>query len=199
MKFRVYAAGFIEKGSLILLCSFLLGTVAEASPAACMRNTVAMFNVADAVVEAVLTSSKRWREGQTTNHLVAQYQVNGVFKGDFENEQAIIVTDTCLDQPIPDNEQGYPGVQDYCLGVMNLSLSGVNARDGRPNLKEDERPALILFLKHDVWHGATHQTWLEVSRTGYTYGEFCQKNKNELPAADQLQYEKLLELHPDLR
>ena len=75
-------------------------TSANASPPACHRNDVSMYMKSDAVVEAVVTKSRRWSEGAVTLHLVAKFKVLDVFKGDVEKDAILIITDTCLDEPV---------------------------------------------------------------------------------------------------
>lgn len=84
----------------------------DASPPACPRNDVSMYFESDAVVEAVVIKSRRWSEGSATLHLVAKYKVLEVFKGDVHKDDILIVTDTCLDKPVPERMLGYPVVED---------------------------------------------------------------------------------------
>jgi len=73
-------------------------------------------------------------EGSATAHLVAKYKVLEVFKGDVHKDDILIVTDTCLDKPVPERQLGYPAVKDYCRGLIGLRLTGVNSRDGNPHI-----------------------------------------------------------------
>jgi len=70
----------------------------------------------DAVVEAIVIKSKRWSEGAVTRHLVAKYKVADVFKGEVDKDEILIVTDTCLDKPVP-REGGYVGLSG-CRGLL---------------------------------------------------------------------------------
>ena len=54
----------------------------NASPPAFLRNDVSMYMRSGAVVEAEVIKSKRWSKGTVTRHLVANYKVLHVFKGD---------------------------------------------------------------------------------------------------------------------
>jgi hypothetical protein len=82
----------------------------------------------------------------------------------------VIVTDTCLDTPVPREIIGYPGVEDYCMGGMNLSLTGVKTKDGSRVFRPAGAPGWILFLKVDHRPGAPQKTWLELSRTSFRGG-----------------------------
>ncbi len=157
----------------------MLGAEVLASPPACDRTDAALFAHADAVVEAAVTSSRRWKSGPTTIHLVAKYRVSRVFKGAVAPGDTVIVTDTCLDMPIPQSQLGYPGVMNYCLGGRNLSLTGVRTGDGRPAATAASGKGWILFLDADRRPGAPELTWLEVSRTGFGGG--CRVSADDLP------------------
>jgi hypothetical protein len=103
---------FYSKVTYISVITWLMGAAssANASPPACHRNDVSMYMKSDAVVEAVVTKSRRWSEGTVTLHLVAKYKIMDVFKGDVDKDDILIVTDTCLDEPIPRQMLGYPPV-----------------------------------------------------------------------------------------
>jgi hypothetical protein len=152
--------------SMVLFC---IGTLeASASPPAVWRNDVSMFLSADAVIEAKVIKSRKWSKGRTF-HLVAKYRVLDVFKGNIRKDDIVIVTDTCVDRPIPKEMLGYPNVEDYCIEGMNLNLTGVNKKDGSPVLRPEGAQGWILFLELDYRPGAPQQTWLELSRTSF-YG-----------------------------
>ena len=151
---------------------------ANASPPACHRNDVSMYMESDAVVEAVVTKSKRWSEGTITLHLVAKYKVLDVFKGAVDKDEILIVTDTCLDEHIPRQMSGYPKVEDYCRGGIGLTLTGVNSGDGKPVMKSGKKPRWILFLRKNIRRGAPQLTWLEVSRTSFYGG--CRQTLNDI-------------------
>ncbi len=120
---------------------------AFSSPAACMRNDASMFLSADTVVEVEVINSRRWNESVNTVHLVAKYRILDVFKGDVQKKEIVIVTDSCLDIPVPEWMIGYPGVSDYCNGQLNLNLTGVSSEDGSPVLHPDGAPGWILIPK----------------------------------------------------
>jgi hypothetical protein len=112
----------------------------DASPPACDRNDVSMYMKSDAVVEAVVTKSRRWSEGTVTLHLVAKYKVLDALKGDVDKDDILIVTNTCLDEPVPERMLGYPVVENYCRGGIGLTLTGVNSGDGKPVMKSGKKP-----------------------------------------------------------
>mgnify|MGYP006995605420 CR=1 FL=1 len=111
---------------------------AGTSPAACRRSESSIYINSDSVVEAVVKQSRRWSEGTVTLHLVVQYKILDVFKGDVIQDEILIVTDTCLDEPIPRHMLGYPPVEDYCRGGIGLTLTGVNSGDGKPVMKSEK-------------------------------------------------------------
>ena len=150
-----------------------------------------MYHAADAVLTAAVTSSRRWQAGSVTVYLVAKYRVTRVFKGDIAQGEVVIVTDTCLDQPIPQHAIGYPGVEAYCLGGRNLTLTGVRTKDGRPVESTGEAPGWLLFLNADRRPGAPQQTWLEVSRTSFSGG--CRLGRDDLPPADRPGFDQALD------
>jgi hypothetical protein len=152
----------------------------DASPPACGRNDVSMHLESDAVVEAIVIKSRRWSKGAVTHYLVAKYKVLDVFKGDVSKDDILIVTDTCLDKPVPNERLGYPVVEDYCRGLIGLSLTGVDSRDGKPVMKSGSKPSWILFLRKDIRKGAPQLTWVEVSRTSYYGG--CRRTRDDIPA-----------------
>jgi hypothetical protein len=63
---------FILFAVLFITCGF---ADSDASPPACFRNDVSMYIYSDVVVESVVKHSRRWSEGTSTRHLVAQYVV----------------------------------------------------------------------------------------------------------------------------
>lgn len=119
---------------------------ADASPAAYPRNDLSMFMKSDMIVEVVVTKSRRWSEGSTTLHLVAKYKVVDVFKGDVDKDDILIVTDTCLDESVPERMVGYPAVERYCRGLIGLHLTGVDSRDGKPVMKSGKNQDGFCFL-----------------------------------------------------
>ncbi len=112
-----------------------------------------------------------------------------VFKGSLASGDVVIVTDTCFDKPVPRERMGYPGVENYCLGGLNLSLTGVRTMDGSPVERSEGGPGWILFLKADRRRGAPQQTWLEVPRTSFAGG--CQLRRDDLPPAEQPGFDRL--------
>ena len=93
---------FMKKVICFIVIAWFMSAAlsANASPPACPRNDVSMFIQSNAVVRAVVTKSRRWSEGAVTRHLVAEYKVLDVFKGDVDKDDILIVTDTCLDKPV---------------------------------------------------------------------------------------------------
>jgi len=163
----------------------------NASPPACHRNDVSMYMQSDAVVEAVVTKSRRWSEGAATLHLVAKYKVLDAFKGDVTKNDILIVTDTCLDKPVPERMMAYPGVDDYCRGFIGLRLTGVDSQDGKRIIKSGSKPNWIMFLKKDIRKGAPQLTWVEVSRTSY-YGP-CRQTWDDIPPEQKEGFDRLLQ------
>jgi hypothetical protein len=164
---------------------------ANASPPACHRNDVSMYMESDAVFEAVVTKSRRWSEGTITLHLVAKYKVLEVFKGDVDKDDILIVTDTCLDKPVPRQMLGYPGVEDYCRGGIGLNLTGINSGDGKPVMKSGKKPRWILFLRKNIRRGAPQLTWLEVSRTSFYGG--CRQTRDDIPLEQREGFHRLFQ------
>ena len=164
---------------------------AVASPPACMRGDPSMYRAADAVVEAVVTTSRRWNSSPITVHLVGRYRVSAVFKGGLAAGEVVIVTDTCFDKPLPRAAMGYPRADAYCLGGINLSLTGVGTKDGRPVERPGNGPGWVLFLKADRRRGAPQQTWLEVARTGFGGG--CGLTRDDLPPGQRTGFDRMLE------
>ena len=80
-------------------------SITNASPPAYPRNDLSMYLESDAVVEAIVTKLRRWSEGSTTLHLAAKYKVVDVFKGDVDMDDILIVTDSCLDEPVPERNE----------------------------------------------------------------------------------------------
>ena len=171
---------FYSKVAYISVITWLMSATSSviASPPACDRNVFSMYIKSDAVVEAVVSKSRRWSEGAATLHLVAKYKVLDVFKGHVDKDDILIVTDTCLDKPVPREMLGYPAVKDYCRGGIGLNLTGVNLRDGKPVMKSDNKPSWILFLRKNIRKGAPQLTWLEVSRTSFYGG--CRRTLNDI-------------------
>jgi hypothetical protein len=163
-------------------------TNSNASPPACLRDDIAKYINSDTVVEAVVTKSRRWSEGGTTLHLVAKYKVIEVFKGDVERANILIVTDTCMDTPVPRHMLGYPVVKKYCRGLIGLRLTGVDSRDGKRIKRTDNKQSWILFLKKDIRKGAPQLTWLEVSETGYNG---CFQTLNDIPSDEREGFDRL--------
>jgi hypothetical protein len=171
------------------LCCIVVSK-AFASPPATTRNDVSMFLSAGAVVEAMVIKSRKWTEGIHTVHLVAKYRVRDVFKGDIRKDDIVIVTDTCLDKPVPEEEFGYPGVKDYCMGGMNINLTGVRKKDGSPVYRPKGTQGWILFLKLDRRPGAPQQTWLELSRTSFWGGG--RRTRNDIPKGERGMFDRML-------
>ena len=175
----------------VIACLMGVASSADASPPACPRNHVSMYMQSDAVVEAVVAKSRRWSEGAETLHLVAKYRILNIFKGNIDKDDILIVTDTCLDKPVPRHMLGYPPVEGYCRGGIGLTLTGVNSRDGKPVMKSGKKPIWILFLKKDIRKGAPQLTWLEVSRTSYYGG--CRQTRNDIPPDQREEFDRLLQ------
>ena len=176
----------------VTIFAFFLSMLAfqntSASPPACDRNDVSMYNNFDAVVEAVVTQSRRWSEG-TTVHLVATYKVVDVFKGNVRKGTTLTATDRCIDESPPQHILGYPRVEDYCRGGIGLRLTGVDAKDGTPVTTSGERPNVLLFLKKNVQTGSRKATWLEVSRTGFYGG--CTQVLTDIPPGERERFEQM--------
>lgn len=73
-----------------------------------------------------------------------------VFKGNIDKDDILIVTDTCLDNPVPEEMMGYPVVEKYCRGLIGLRLTGVDSQTGKPIVESENKPNWILFLKKDT-------------------------------------------------
>jgi hypothetical protein len=114
-----------------------------------------------------------------------------IFKGDVNKDEILIVTDTCLDEPIPREMAGYPKVEDYCRGLIVLHLTGVDSRDGKPVIKSGKKPRWILFLRKNIRRGAPQLTWLEVSRTSFSGG--CRQIRNDIPPDQREGFDRLLQ------
>lgn len=114
-----------------------------------------------------------------------------IFKGDVNKDEILIVTDTCLDEPIPRQMLGYPQVEDYCRGGIGLTLTGVNSGDGKPVMKSGKKPRWILFLRKDIRRGARQLTWLEVSRTNFYGG--CRQIRNDIPPDQREGFDRLFQ------
>ncbi len=94
----------------LIVCPIFSCRIVNASPPAVTRNDVSMYISSDAVVEAVVIKSRRWFKGIATFHLVAKYQGIDVFEGNIHRDEMLIVTYTCLDEPVPEHMLGYPVV-----------------------------------------------------------------------------------------
>lgn len=184
---------FMKKVICFAVIAWLMSAASSvnASPPAYPRNDLSLYLESDAVVEAVVTKSRRWFEGAETLHLVAKYKVLNVFKGNVDKDNILIVTDTCLDKPVPKERLGYPAVQNYCRGLIGLRLTGVDSRDGKPFMKSGNKPSWILFLKKDIRKGAPQLTWLEVSRTSYSGG--YRQTRNDIPPDQREGFDRLLQ------
>lgn len=168
-----------------------------ASPAACSRNSVDKFISSDLVVLAKVVKSRRWKAGMITLHLVAKYQVLEVFKGDVKKDSIQIATTTCLDKSRPKNDmRGYPTATPYCPGGLNIHLTGVDSKTGRPTKKGKNAPSWVLFLKKDSWKGPPHLTWIEVPTTSFS-GE-CDRDEKEIPKEQQEGFRRLMEREKSL-
>jgi hypothetical protein len=183
----------IKKVIFIVTIIWLMSTPtsANASPPACHRNGVSMYMESDAVVVAVVTKSRRWSKGTATLHLVAKYKILDVFKGDVDKDDILIVTDTCLDKPVPREMLGYPVVENYCRGLIGLRLTGVDSQDGKPVMKSGNKPNWILFLRKDMRKGAPQLTWLEVSKTSYYGG--CRQTRDDIPPEQREEFDRLFQ------
>jgi hypothetical protein len=170
-------------------CFMSAPEITNASPPACFRNDISMYTQSDAVVEAMVTKSRRWSEGAATLHLVAKYKVLDVFKGDVTRDDILIVTDTCLDKPIPERQLGYPATRNYCRGLTGLRLPGVNSKDGKPAMKSGSKPNWILFLKKDIRKGAPQLTWVEASRTSFSGP--CRQTRDDIPLEQRDAFDRL--------
>ena len=186
-----------NKNTLLVACiTFIVWAISvpkntDASPPACARNDFSMYMQSDAVVEAVVTKSRRWSEGAETLHLVAKYKVLDVFKGDIKKDDILIVTDTCLDKPVPKEMFGYSVVQNYCRGSIGLRLTGVDSRNGKTTVKSGIKPSWILFLRKDIRKGAPQLTWLEVSKTSLSGG--CRQTRDDIPPKQREEFDRLLQ------
>jgi hypothetical protein len=114
-----------------------------------------------------------------------------VFKGNCDKDEILIVTDTCVDEHIPRQMLGYPGVENYCRGLIGLRLTGVDSQDGKPVMKSGNKPNWILFLKKDIRKGAPQLTWLEVSKTSYYGG--CRQTRDDIPPEQSEGVDRLLQ------
>ena len=174
-----------------IICLVSNSKSAIASPAACSRDDISMYVNSDAVVEAVVTKSRRWIEGVSTIHLVAKYKISDVFKGEVDKDKILIVTDTCLDLPVPREMLGYPVVKDYCRGLIGLRLTGVDSWNGKPVMRSGNKESWILFLRKDIRKGAPQLTWLEVSKTAFYGG--CGYTRNDIPTDEREGFDRLLQ------
>ena len=179
---------------VLLFAGMILGCIEApvifASPPATWMNDVSMFISADAVVETKVIKSRKWSKGDTV-YLVAKYRVLDVFKGDIRKDDIVIVTDRCVDQPIPKEVLGYPNVEGYCIKGMNLNLTGVKKQDGSPVLRPEGAPGWILFLKFDYRPGAPQQTWLELSRKSFYGGG--RNTLDDLSKEERVLFDRMLE------
>ncbi len=154
-----------------------------------------MYLESDIVVEAVVTKSRRWSEGAATLHLVAKYKVLDVFKGDVDQNDILIVTDTCMDEPVPERMQGYPVVESYCRGLIGLQLPGIDSRTGKPIVRPQPQAGWLLFLRKNTRKGAPELTWLEESRTSFSGG--IRQDLNDLAPEQRAGFERLLKCLSD--
>lgn len=163
-----------------------------ASPAACQRNITDKFLFADLVVEAKVIKSRRWKEGNTTLHLVAKYQVLDIFKGEVKKDSVQIVTTTCLNKNRPnDGLLGYPRATPYCPKGLNIRLTGVDSKTGHPNKKGENALHWILFLKNNFRKGAPQLTWKEVPNSSFAGG--CRRDEKKIPKKLQEGFRRMIE------
>ncbi len=168
-----------------------------ASPPTCQRNIVDKFIFADLVVEAKVTKSRRWKEGLSTLHLVAKYQVLDVFKEDVKKDSVQIVTNTCLEKSRPNNDLlGYSRATPYCPKGLNIHLTGVDSKTGRPKKNGHNAPHWILFLKKDFRKGAPQLTWKEVPNSSFAGG--CRRGEKEIPQNLQENFRRMMEREKSL-
>jgi hypothetical protein len=169
-----------------------------ASPAACHRNIADKFLFADLVVEAKVTKSRRWKEGVTTLHLVAKYQILDVFKGEVKKDSVQIVTNTCLEKSRPNNDLlGYPRETPYCPKGLNIHLTGVDSKTGHPRKKGENTLHWILFLKKNFRKGASQLTWKEVLNTSF-HGGCSRGGEKEIPKKLQEEFRRMMEREKSL-
>lgn len=180
----------------LFICSATLLFIAQtfpsfSSPAACHRNTVDKFFSSDLVVLAKVVKSRRWKEGMATLHLVAQYQILEVYKGDARKDSIQIASSTCLEKPRPDNALlGYPIPTPYCPEGFNIHLTGVDSKTGEPKENGENAPYWILFLKKDLRQEAPQLTWKEVSNTSFSGG--CHRDEKEMPQGQQEGFHRMM-------
>ena len=196
--FVIYLMKLIKK---VVLFAALVGSISpsthtSASPPCCTRNDCAMFIDSDAVVSAMVKQSKRRSEGKITLHLVATYQVLDVFKGNVRKGDILIVTDTCIDEPVPEHVAGYPNVENYCRNGIGLHLTGVNSTDGSPAVKSGEKPKVILFLKKNIRKGAPQLTWLEMPRTSFYGG--CWRSIEDISPEERERFDRFQQRLKDI-
>jgi len=102
------------------------------------------------------------------------------------------VTTTCLELNRPNNDfLGYPITTPYCPGGLNIRLSGVNSKTGRPIKKGENAPHWILFLKKDFRKGTPQLTWKEVSNTSFRGG--CGRDEKAIPKNRQEKFRRMME------
>ncbi len=175
--------------SLVLLFMFQVSSIA--SQAACRMSDAGLFSRSDLVVTAHVTSSKRWREGPSTVHLVAKYRIEQVFKGELNPGEILIVTNSCLDTEVPEEVLGYPAVNDYCRGNLAPSLTGVLREDGSIIIGNNVKPNWIMFLKKHPAKGAPQTTWLEIPKTGYDLN-VCHYQRSNLSESERSGFDRIL-------
>ena len=94
-----------------------------------------MYMKSDAVVEAVVTKSRRWSEGSATLHLVAKYKIVDVFKGD-------------VDQVLNDVKNTKADIGGYLLieglGLLGLSTNKSKIEHELAMLRKKSRGAILL-------------------------------------------------------
>ena len=102
----------------LIICFIFSSKNANASPPAFTRNDISMYISSDAVVEAVVIKSRRWSEGIATLHLVAEYKVVDVFKGDVHKKLTGVENDSILKLPEEILKR------DFSLEVLFLYIPG---------------------------------------------------------------------------
>ena len=182
---------------LLLVLTFMVQTATIASQAACQMSEAGLFFESDVVVTAQVTSSKKWREGQLTVHLVAKYRVEQVFKGELNPGEILIVTNSCLDTEVPEEVLGYPAVNDYCHGNTAPSLTGVKRDDGLPVAVNNINPSWILFLEKNPAKGTPQTTWLEISKTGYDL-DVCHYQRSNLSESERSGFDRMIQRKSEL-
>lgn len=169
---------------LLLALALLAARSASASPPACFRDDAAMIVASEAVFTAEMVDARVSRVGDS-RQIEARYRLTGVIKGILKPGQRIRVVASCLDQPVPREQMGYPVVEHYCSGGGPV-VTGVNEA-GRP--QPSPPGGWLLFL--ELSRG--DDFWKEVSRTGYYGG--CSVDQLRLGPADRRALQRLRETH----